>query len=304
MTHVYLFFYHCVSLRLLQRSEPIRKYMSKQNILKKLRSITSNYIADANYKLQMGSGGVIFASYPRVGSNWLRNILTEIIYLKDSKKIPTPITPESHHEIAVIKFAQKKKIGKHSFHIYPSTKYTLKIVKTHSRYKNYFKRVLYLHRNIADTLVSYFHYKYRDLSIEEKEKLSIDDYCLAKCDDFILHLRGYFNAFRNGECVGIITSYEKMKTEPIGTVELICDFLNINVDKGIIKRCISDHDVDKYYKQNQKGRNKSFVRKGKIGTANQELKNITIEILNGKVDQLYDEFIYNKKGYYLDFYNY
>lgn len=258
---------------------------------------------EVNSKLQLRNKDIVFSSYPRVGSNWLRSILTEIICICNNVPFKTPI--QSQLSYKVIPSQEKIQIAKLSFPKFPKSLYLpYKFVKTHLAYENNFKRILYVHRNAADTLCSYFHYSHRKLPMEVKLKLDINKFCLEKVNDYISHIRGYFDAFRMLRASGIITSFEKLIIDPVSTISIICNFLGIDVNDDPINRSLDDHKFVRYGSHIPKGWNIQFVRKGKIGSAQEELEPETVYLLNDRVKHLFVNLTYDERGFYKDLYNF
>ncbi|GBM26438.1 hypothetical protein AVEN_68377-1 [Araneus ventricosus] len=96
---------------------------------------------------------IIIASYPRTGTNWLRNIVLQIT----SKGMSFPYFPSFndcfYREVSFMEMIEPEAIGKMK---------GLRIYKNHYPYdmvqKNRKSKVLYIYRNPEDTLVSCYHF--------------------------------------------------------------------------------------------------------------------------------------------------
>ncbi len=180
---------------------------------------------------------IFLASFPKSGNAWIRFVLGNIY-----NKLEKQTSSIDFHTIHEIIPEEGQKV--------PKFKSLPKIFKTHSLYKNNFKKVILILRNPSDTLYSYYKY----LNGEKNLNLSLSEVIYSKqygIDSIIKHTNSYT---RNCNNLLIIT-YEKMKNNPIKTTKQICDFLKINLSDEIIAEAINKSSFESMRKiELEKGR--------------------------------------------------
>lgn len=219
---------------------------------------------------------VMVASYPRSGNTWLRFMLTKILTGKPAgfDNVNSVIAEIGIHKDAL-----------------PLLPGEGRLIKTHELYRPVYKRAIYLVRDVRDSMLSQYS--------REKELGLV---WWADFDGYIeAFLKGTINGFgpwqehipnwldsplaKRGDI--LVVQFEHMRRNPQEKLELILDFLGLQVDKQVIADAVADNTVErmrerenqaqKLHKSNrEEGR---FVRKGAIMGWREKLTEPQLELI-------------------------
>jgi FkbM family methyltransferase len=220
------------------------------------------------------------ASYPRSGNTWMRYLIADIMlqqmgYQTDTK-LPFPaaaIIPDMH-------LPNETDIA-----LSPP----VHLIKTHNEYSEQQEKVLYLFRNPADSLVSYyyFHLRYPD----QKAMVSdgVDAFCLRKIEAWCRHIHSYIKATEKMEKRIMFVSYENMHNGLSSILERVLNFINLPFDNSIVERAVNNHTFKKHHANENIGKKffNNFFRKGECGYGDKELSENVLENVYQKAMPLY-----------------
>lgn len=234
-------------------------------------------------------------SFPKCGRTWLRTIIgriyqnhynldeTNLLYLTDA-----PISLTNDFPVILAYHDQ------HPQHL----KSKANVNHEKSRYKN--KNIVFLLRNPHDTLLSlYYHMRYR----AKNTSLSLTDFIRTKTEIII----EYYNSWINNQSLFNrfeIVQYEKLHKDPFGEVKKALSIFNPNenIQDSIIQEAIEFSSFENMRKIEQKNifghdslkskcddPNALKTRKGKIGTAKDELNIDDYNFIESKIQKYLDQ---------------
>jgi sulfotransferase family protein len=219
---------------------------------------------------------VMVASYPRSGNTWLRFLLTKILTGKSAgfDNINQVIAEVGIHKDAL-----------------PLLPGEGRLIKTHERYRPTYKRAIYLIRDVRDVLLSQYS---RENELGLVWWADFDGYLRA-------FLKGSINGFgpwqehipcwldsplaKRGDLMTV--HFEDMRRNPSATLELILDFLGLEVDRQVIVDAVADNTVEKMRSRENRAEklHKSpreegrFVRQGAVMGWREKLTEPQLELI-------------------------
>ena len=124
----------------------------------------NNKIYQSNKSL-FKSKDIFLASFPRSGNTWMRLLLSDLILQMQGFSTNTGgnIIPDVY-KVNIEQWNQDDRISQLDF----------RIIKTHEYYEECYKKIIYLFRNPADSLCSFYYYKLDRIQkfIDNKQKNS------------------------------------------------------------------------------------------------------------------------------------
>ena len=242
------------------------------------------------------SSDVILATFPKVGTTWLKSLLYSILNRSSMHKL----VGEHPHELVPFLEAQVfAEVDEPATLAAPSN--GPRLFATHIPYQLLTKtldssqcKVVYLTRNPKATLVSLWHFvnKWNMEKPDQSWPLdeAIDKFChgVSLCGPYYDHVLGYRElSLKRPENVMFVT-FEQMLQDPHGYVKKMGDFLGCPFEEEgeveeIVKNCsievLSSHDVNKSKESPTwlPSPYNSFFRKGKIGDYKNYLSDESIQ---------------------------
>lgn len=233
---------------------------------------------------------IFISSYPRSGNTWMRLLLADIILqvhnFPTDTELPIPLgqmIPDIYaHDITKVS---------------SQLNFSFRLIKTHDCYNRRMKdKVIYLFRNPADSLCSFYHYRLRD-RISRKKALKIGQELFVHkmkkewCDNIESHMK----AQEKDNKRFFFLSYESLHQETTKSLQATANFLGIKVSEIICENAVLHHGFEKR-KAREVLSNKIvntenteyFFRKGSINSSKEELKPETISFIERTAKPLYD----------------
>ena len=216
------------------------------------------------------------ASYSRSGNTWLRCLLADVILqqhgFETGTELPIPL------DLIIPEAKATRMVDK---------RITLpfRLVKTHNEFDPRVLKVIYLFRDPADTLCSRHYQKLR----YRKKVEDIDTFCLHHLPGWCAHLRSYVL----GEGIPIwFVSYERLHEDAVNVLLGVSRFLGLKIDEEMAQIAVDNNTFEKRRASEEKWEATSrksypvkFFRKGKVGSAKEELRPETLErIFAGGID--------------------
>ena len=225
---------------------------------------------------------IFIASYPRSGNTWLRLLLADIILQLNNFKTDT-----------VLPIHQDKIIP--DMHVHDLSKFEIqfdllaRLIKTHSLFgKIKGHKVIFLFRNPADTLCSYFHFHRRYINLLPKTRDGIDKFCIEYTNDWLNHINSYINNHVKDKMLFI--SYENLHSNTLNTLKKVAYFSKLDASKMMIVKSISNQEFSKRKKNEtikENNNNEYFFRRGEVSSSKKELKPETISFIKNKTEDIY-----------------
>lgn len=226
---------------------------------------------------------VIIASYPRSGSTWIRLLISDCILQNQGEETDTVLPTHQDEIVPDMLVSDIPSLSDYKFH-------SLRLIKDHNEFQNLTKKAVYLFRMPSDTLSSYFHYHIRFPRAVIKTFEDQDDFCQYYLHHWILHAVSFINAKLERPDDIIFVSYRQLHEEPEKCLQDVLRFLDIPYNDDIIKRAVENHVFKKQREEEEKRplSGEFFFRKGKIGSAAEELSEITLLSIKQYARPFYD----------------
>lgn len=216
---------------------------------------------------------MFIASYPRSGNTWIRHLVADVVLqmhdLPFQPGEPWPIHPDQ-----IIPDMHAHNIDQ----IDPRIDLPSRLVKTHELFDGAVDKVVYVFRLPADTLVSYYHYHRRYEHLRDKASLGVDLFCLEHLGEWCAHVTNFARAKAAGNARFLFVSYETMHQRTVAALQDVALFLGLDVDESTCKVAVDNHSFEKKYASERLGEQHHgrFYRKGKVGSAREELCGTTM----------------------------
>lgn len=230
---------------------------------------------------------IFLASYPRSGNTWMRLLLSDAILQLQGCQTNTGgnIIPDIY------------KVSLNEWNKKISIPLEFRIIKTHEplfveKTIEIQNRVIYLFRNPADSLCSYYHYLLR-YEKDRENKINIDNFCLDNLDQWCQHLKTYIDYKKKyPECI-IFISYEKMSYNSEKILNYVLEILGWDNCKLICKKAVQNQQFQKLKKMSkledsekmgfwEDNGSQDFFRKGIVNSSQEELSSETLRIIEEK----------------------
>lgn len=264
------------------------------SIIKKTYSKVSNKFIDLYEPHLLNDSDIFVGSFPKSGKTWVRffiaNYLTQYLHLNVNidwnnftiyapglLKYDPGALRKTPQQISRMIFSHNRPIAKY----FPG------------------RKVLFITRNMADIVVSYYHY-HKTRKNPEYANYDIDTFAHHVFDisEAVERLNLFASMLQKSkDC--LIIPYENLVADPQHQFRKIVDFSEWNYLDDIFEYALDRSSFENMKKlENQKGKddNSYHVRKGKSNTAFEELRETTIEYINEFVENNLDSSV---KPYYV-----
>lgn len=221
-------------------------------------------------------------SYPRSGNTWVRHLLREVIVL-GRPDLPPPeklwmLIPDLHqHEM---EHPARTAFGMPT-----------RIFKSHNLRDLRGRRIVYIFRDPADALTSYFHFHVREKMEPELVAQGPDAFCRAMLPGWCEHVRMALDELAAAPSRMLLVSYEMLLHEGVQTLGVITRFLGVRTDEALLAAAVERSKFENLRaKEEQHPQNPEefFFRKGRAGTGREELTAKTQGAIARAAQPLYD----------------
>ena len=228
------------------------------------------------------------ASYPRSGSTWLRFMLFQILRGEEAGfgKIDACIPEIEHHS-----------------GIQPVLPQGGRLIKTHEKYRNDYKRAVFLVRDVRDVLLSSYAAAV-DLGLAPLvSEGDLDSYLLSFLKGRALqmgswqeHSRSWMESplAKNGNLM--VVKYEDLRRNPEPMLARLLEFLGITPNHEVIRKAIENNSLQQMRAKEDEARkagertvllasyqggvgNGRFVRKGSVGGWRNKLSEAQVKLI-------------------------
>ncbi|XP_064563253.1 sulfotransferase 6B1-like [Zonotrichia leucophrys gambelii] len=242
---------------------------------------------------------VILAGYPKSGSNWLSQILTDLIAISQ-KKTPGSESTVNAEEPRLIPFIEMGNLEKYErMTKLPSPRFIATHLRPENLPKSIFKtnaKILLLIRNPKDVATSYYHFS-NGLpllpSYETWEDFFTDFMTKKMAWGCYFEYLSEWNKYADKENIMTIT-YEEVKENPALSVKNIATFFGIPLTEEQLQLVVERSSFQSMKKNSDKTHG-SFgnilFRKGGVS----DWKNLFTEDQNEKMDRAFEEHIAGTK---------
>lgn len=240
-------------------------YSNRNKILK-----LANYIVRQPLDNSLKPSDILIASYPRSGNTWLRLLISDIILQINGVKTETQLPI---HQDKIIPDLHKNDIN----FVDENIKLKFRLIKSHNHFDPTPQKTIYLFRDPADSLCSYYYFHKRYNHLKSKVNDGIDIFSLKNIQDWIAHIHSYINAKNELNHDIFFISYESLKRNPFASLKSIANFLGLKYEDSHLNIAIENHNFSRHHNRENlpPSLNEKFFRKGNIGEGEKELKKST-----------------------------
>ena len=249
--------------------------------------LTENERANIDDIAKRNSESVLFAGYPKSGNTWLRFLIYHYYHLKNG----------GNEEVLTYEELNALQNDSIIEGISPLVKGYPPIVRTHQIYfaefDSAFSKIIYVHRNPLDCLVSGYHFFVvnRNHITKNSPSNSIDNYVRY---NYIRWHRNFDSYYKCNQNI-LFISFEKLKRDPIKELTDVLLFLGEDIDTYFLQKSVelSDFtsirkmtiDSGQTYGSGPKWIKGIFTRKGEVGSFRNELKETTIKYIKKELSK-------------------
>jgi hypothetical protein len=206
-------------------------------------------------------------SYPRSGNTWLRHLVRDVLVLNR----PGEPEPES-----VWMLVPDVHIPQHAMEHEAHARFGVprRILKSHNLTAITGHRLLYVFRDPADALVSYFHFH----RLQESMRAMVEDGLLAFCEHmaegWCRHVEIALDASTHAPQDTLLLSYEMLAQDGPATLRRAVRFLGHDASDEVIVAALQRSSFGRLREKEEAkraGSEEFFFRRGKVGAARDEL---------------------------------
>ena len=212
-------------------------------------------------------------SYPRSGNTWMRNLLKDVIILS-RPDLPQDVHPD--HLLPDIHQGGPAHPAQQQFGMQS------RILKSHNIRDIHSHRAVYLFRTAADSLLSYYHFGILRRQPWFIEGETADDFCRRFLPTWDVHMRIALEMHIASPARVLFVSYERLLADGLHELRRVVDFYGLIATDETLTAATERNSFEKLRAREQqrvpdaKG---FFYRKGREGSAREELSAATVEFL-------------------------
>ncbi|XP_021399890.1 sulfotransferase 6B1-like [Lonchura striata] len=248
---------------------------------------------------EVRSDDVILAGYPKSGTNWLSQILTDLIAISQ-KKTPgseSSLNAEEQKEIAYLEVGDAKKYERMTR--LPSPRFLASHLRPENLPKSIFKnnaKILLLIRNPKDVATSFYHFSNGIVFLPSYETWNdfFTDFMTKKMAwGCYFEYISEWNKYADKENIMTIT-YEEVKENPALSVKNIATFFGIPLTEEELQLVLERSSFQSMKKNSDKTHGpiaNALFRKGGVS----DWKNLFSEDQSEKMDKAFEEHIAGTK---------
>jgi len=235
---------------------------------------------------KLRSNDFLVVSLPRSGNTWLRLLLSNVILQIHGIQTATVLPIDVDRIIPDINAHAIEDID-------PRIRLPFRLVKSHRVYEPMPCNCVYLFRKTEDALCSYYHYHLRYGHLQNGAANGIDDFCLRYLDEGLNHIEFFVRLARRAQPEILFLSYEALMSDPVLCLKKTLAFVGLAVKDDICRKAVADHTFEKMRRceeiDGEVGTtyHEFFFRKGKIGSASEELHPSTLDHIRKRADPVY-----------------
>ena len=217
-------------------------------------------------------------SYPRSGNRWLRVIVRDVIVL-NRPELPAPedlktLVPDLHHYEpdgpALAQFGVQARI-----------------LKSHNLRDIAGRRMVYIFRQAADALVSFYRFRCQQPQwAATVSSMTLEAFCSAMLPGWIDHMEIAVRAANRSPEHTCFVAYEALHASPLPAVRKTVGFLGLHATDDVIARAIEGNAFEKNRAQLAPGSG-PILRKGRVGSASEELSTEMLTRIEAAAEPLY-----------------
>lgn len=223
-------------------------------------------------------------SYPRSGNTWMRHLVRDVIVLSHPE-IPEPesvwmLIPDVHIPAHEMEHPAQKEFG-----------IQRRILKSHHLEGLGAYRLLYIFREPADTLVSYYHFHRLQDAMRHQVEEGLAAFCEHMVGGWCAHVERALEYQQRSPDNVIFVSYESLALHGEETLARAVNFLGIPATPAVIAHALERNAFARLREKEEKARagaTEYFFRKGQVGSARDELPGEVLERIEQQARPVYE----------------
>ncbi len=207
-------------------------------------------------------------SYPRSGNTWLRHLVRDALVLSH------PGEPEPE---AIWMLVPDVHVPQHAMEHPAHARFGLRrrILKSHNLTALAGHRLLYVFRDPADALVSYYHFHRLQEAMRPLVAAGLEAFCGQMAGGWCRHVELALEAHSRAPAETLLISYEMLAEDGPATLARALRFLGHETAPGIIAAALERNAFAKLRAKEEKqraGASEFFFRRGQVGAARDEMR--------------------------------
>ena len=212
---------------------------------------------------------IFLVGYPKSGNTWMQHLIAGLVYGMDTRfltdKLVQLIVPNVH---GAKHFKRLNDVTFFKSHFLPQPSY---------------RRVIYLVRDGRDAMVSYYHM----LNAVSEEPVDFRAMVIGGTGLFPCKWHEHIEAWSENpfDAEILVVRYEDLHSDPIGEMQRVCAFADLDRDIEAIKRCVDGNcfsnmqtkEQDFGWDNSKWNSDEKFIRRGVVGSYKDEMP---IELVN------------------------
>jgi hypothetical protein len=222
-------------------------------------------------------------SYPRSGNRWIRAMLCDLLPREAGG---SGVESRLHMAIADLHQVALDDVTR------TDGPDAVRIFKSHNIRALTGRKMVYLFRDAADALVSYFHFRLKQPQWRVKTAaVGIDRFCEGMLAGWCNHMQLALDESVHHPGTIRFVSFEMLKTKPEWSLRNVAGFFGLPVDVELLHLAVEKNTFERNVKELARGADAGggpILRKGRIGSAAEELQRATIDQIARVSKNYYD----------------
>jgi hypothetical protein len=233
---------------------------------------------------------VILLSYPRSGNSWTRYLIADLVLQHHHFATATELPIDSVTVIPSIYTQDLETIWDERLNQLP-----YRIIKSHEHVDVGTRKIIYVFRQPADVLTSFYYFRLNHPDPKVVEKLAnrdIDQFCQEEVNLWITHLDKALQRHDEDSQSICWICYEKLHQDPQTILNKVVTFLNLETASIDVPKAIENHAYAnrvKVVKETANDKELTFnLRSGSVGTSRKALSPETQALIQEKTHKIYE----------------
>lgn len=206
----------------------------------------------------------LIASFPRSGNTWLSRLIADVLMQRRGLVTQTKL-PVNEREI--IPDLDRGDL-EHCRHVDFAP---ICLAKTHVPFMQWMNRGVFLLRQPADSLLSYYHFHFRYPERLPLVTAGIHRFCERELVEWYAHAQSFIWAVENSPSRFRIVTYESLLESPAEQLKKVADWLEIPATDAEIQIAVNNNEFAKLNQKDAASGNLKFFRNGKKDSAKNEM---------------------------------
>jgi hypothetical protein len=262
-----------------------------QRLMNALLNKSSHSSLIKNNRQLLRDTDVILQSYPRSGNSWTRFLIADMILQHHGFATETELPIDSTTVVPSIYTQDLATIWDSRLNQAP-----YRVIKSHEHKDVGPRRQIYIFREAADVLVSFYYFRLNHPNANEVAKVTnktAEQFCQQEIDRWIDHLEQAIQRYQEDSQSLCWVCYEKLHKAPQETLEKVANFLELDRSVIDIAKAVENHSHGnrvKSVKETAEARQITFnLRSGSVGKNRQALNAEVQALIYEKTRDTYEK---------------